>query len=313
MEETEKTILDIEDRNKTFQAISDGINTLNKAFRALNADYSFHLESTFGKDHRILKMREDVDFRLFSSKFHLELLLRQHYFVEKRISEEYQKNPKKVLATVYPTHPLFDYCEKEVTAIFESIVFHLASVYDFVSTIVSFICNNKDESIAKWSQLNTACRQKEGLKDKNVSKIVNDEHNKFVNPLYKYRSGLIHDKTDLHPIQLDLKLGSGKTDAKFFISSSLTKNFAELRKLGKTKNITISFASSWLIDKTIDSLIRILIGVKDEIEKTSTFPNHVADTDIVIMYRDPKTGIGEPVSKRMWREIENERKKASDG
>ena len=304
-----KEILDIQDRNETFREISDGINTLNKAFRALNADYSFHLETTFGKDHRILKMKEDIDFRLFNSKFHLELLLRQHYFVEDRISEEYQKNPKKVLAQVYPSHPLFDYCEKEVTAIFESIIFHLASAYDFVSTIISFICNNKDESISKWSNLNRACLQKDGLKEKEISKIIIDEHNRFVNPLYKYRSGLIHDKTDLHPILLNLNLDSGKTEVKFFLNNNLTKQFSELRKESKSKKITISYASSWLIEKTIDSLIRILIGVRDEIEKNSKFPNHVADTDIVMFYRDPKTGMGEPIAKRMWTEVENERKK----
>ena len=307
-----REILDIEDRNKTFQEISNGITALNKAFRALNADYSYHLESTFGKDHRILKMREDIDFRLFSSQFHLELLLRQHYFAEQRITEEYKKNPKKVLAKVYPSHPLFDHCEKEVTAIFESIIFHLASVYDFVSTIVSFICDNKNESISKWSNLHTACRQKESFTSKNISKIIVDEHNKFVNQLYKYRSGLIHDKTDLHPIELNLNLNSGKADVKFFINSNLTKNFSELRKASKTKGITISYGSSWLIEKTIDSLIRILIGIRDDIEGGSKFRNHVADSDIVIMYRDPKTGIGEPVSKRMWREVENERKKASE-
>ena len=98
----------------------------------------------------------------------------------------------------------------------------------------------------------------------------------------------------------------------FFINSNLTKNFSELRKASKTKGITISYGSSWLIEKTIDSLIRILIGIRDDIEGGSKFPNHVADSDIVIMYRDPKTGIGEPVSKRMWREVENERKKASE-
>ena len=309
MEETSKEILDIDDRNEMFRKISDGIKSLNKAFRALNADYSYHLEPTFGKDHRILRMREDIDFRLFSSQFHLELLLRQHYFAEERISEEYKKNPKKVLAKVYPSHPLFDYCEKEVTAIFESIVFHLASVYDFVSTIISFICNNKNESISKWSNLQRACRQKESLKNKDISKIILDEHNKFVNPLYKYRSGLIHDKTDLHPIELNLKLGTGKADVRFFINSNLTKNFFELKKLSKAKNITISYTSSWLIDKTIDSLIRILFGVKNEIEKSSSFPNHVSDSDIVMIYRDPVTGIGEPVSKRMWKEVEIEQKK----
>ena len=151
MEEKSREILDITDRNKTFRKITKGINSLNKAFRALNADYSYHLESTFGKDHRILKMSDDINFRLFSSQFHLELLLRQHYFIEQRISQEYKDNPEKLLAKVYPIHPLFDHCEKEITAIFESIVFHLASVYDYVSTVISFICNNKDESISKWS------------------------------------------------------------------------------------------------------------------------------------------------------------------
>lgn len=302
-------IIDIKDRNQTFQEISRGIDTLNKAFRALNADYAYHLETIYGKDHRILKMHEDIDFRLFSSQFHLELLLRQHYYIEERISAEYKANPEKILRQIFPSNPIFDYCEKEITAIFESIVFHLASVYDYLSTIISFICNNKDESISKWSNLERACRQKDNLKEKEIAKIIVKEHNNFVNPLYKYRSGLIHDKTDLHPIEFDLKLDSGKSDVKFFINKNLTKNFSELRKLAKTNKITISFGSSWLIEKTIDSLIQILVGVKEEIEKVSTFPNHVANDDLLFFYKNQQTGFMEPVSKRMWQEIETERKK----
>ena len=80
----ENKILDIEDRQKTFEKISLKIDTLDKAFRAITMDYSYHIESTYGKEHKIFKIREDVDFRLFTSKFHLELLLRQHYLVEEK-------------------------------------------------------------------------------------------------------------------------------------------------------------------------------------------------------------------------------------
>jgi hypothetical protein len=299
-----KNILDIEDRQDTFKKISGKIGLLNKAFQALSMDYSYHIETTFGKNHKIFDLKKDIDYRLFSSKFHLELLFRQHLVIQNRIEEIYKTEPKKIIGEVYPSNPILDYCEKEISSILDSIIFHLASVYDYLSAIINFICNNKDESITKWSQLNRSCLDKRNAyNSKKIAKTITEQHNIFINKLYTHRSRLIHKTSDIHPISLDIKLKSGKTTVKFFATKELTKNFSELRQLSKTNNITVEYVAEWFIENTFKSLFKLMHSLKDEMESMSNFPNHVKDEEIVMFYRNPITGIGEPPSVPIWNSI----------
>jgi len=302
--ETEKKILNIEDRNEVLKTISAKIGLLNKAFRALSMDYSYHIETTFGKDHKIFDIKKDIEYRLFSSKFHLELLFRQHLVIQDRIEKIYKTEPKKIIGEVYPSNPIFDYFEKEISSILDSIIFHLASVYDYVSSIINFICNKKSETISKWSQLNNSCLDKKNVfHSKKIAETIKEQHNLFVNKLYSHRSRLIHKTSDIHPLSLSIKLKSGKTNVKFFATKELTKNFSELKKLSKTNEITIEYVAKWFIDKTFNSLFELMHSLRDEMEAMSTFPHHVKDDEIVMIYRNPKTGIGEPSSVPIWESI----------
>jgi hypothetical protein len=302
-ENKKKALIDIEDRQKTFKLIAKRIDILNEGFRALYADYLHHINVKHGKDE-ILKLKGNIDFRLFSSKFHLELLLRQHFTIEDRIQSIYQKDPGKVLNEVYPSHPLFDHCEQEITSIFDSIIFHLASVYDYLSAIVNFICHKKDKSITKWSQLAKACRDKGNIYNKKkIASIIGSENDNFVDKLYRHRSRIIHEKSDIHPIAFTLKIASGKTEVKFIANEGIIKSFKFLKENSKTHNVTVSYISEWLIHETIDSIVKILFGLKDEMESMSTFPSHIGGSDLIMLYNDPETGFAGPVSKPMWANV----------
>jgi hypothetical protein len=303
MSYNKKILLDIQDRQITFHSIAKRIELLNEGFRAIYADYMHHIDVKFGKDE-ILKMKENIDFRLFSSQFHLELLLRQHFAIENRIQDIYQKDPSKVLNEVYPSHPLFDHCEREITSIFDSIIFHLASVYDYLSAIINFICNKKDKSITKWSQLTKSCRDKGNTySNKKISATILSENENFVEKLYRYRSRVIHEKSDIHPISFTLEFASGKTDVKFISTNTITKSFKILTEKTSTHNLTVAYTSEWLIHETIDSIVKILFAIKEEMELMSTFPNHIGASDLIILYNDPETGFAEPVSKPMWADL----------
>ena len=306
MTEEKKGIIDIDDRLKSFESITKRIEILNEGFRTLYLDYCHHIEITHGREHSFSKLKENIDFRLFSSKFHLELLLKQHYIIEKRIEDIYQKSPEKIINQVYPSNPLFDVCEKEITSIFDSIIFHLASVYDYISAMVNFICNKKSQSITKWSQLVKSSRGMGNIyTTKNIAGIILDEDKKFVDKLYHYRSVLIHEKSQPNPISLTLKFESGKANVKLYTNESLTKKFNELKEKSETNNITVSYTSEWLIHMTITSISNILFGLKLEMEKMSTFPTHIASSDLITLYRDPVTGFMSPASTPMWKNVKD--------
>lgn len=267
-------------------------------------DYEYHIESTWGNDHKLKSMRDNIDFRLFSSKFHLELLLREHYNIERKI-DHYRKNqPELIFRQVFPQNPIFGNFEKEISSIFDSIVFHLSSIYDYLSAIVNFIINNKDESITKWSQLNNSCRQKDEFQNKKVSKIVIEKHNKFVNKLYLLRTRLIHERSDIHPLSLKIELTSGNIDLNFFARKEMTKNFSELRKKSKNYDISVAYVSEWIIEKTIESIIEILMELSEDLKDNSSFPSNVQKNGKPSMfYKNPETGKAESVGKKMWEGI----------
>lgn len=299
-----KKILDIKDRNECFEKITDRINLLHEAFRAIIFDYEYHVEGTWGKDHKMKSMRENIDFRLFSSKFHLELLLREHFNIENKIQKYYKEKPELIFRQVFPENPIFAQFEKQITSIFDSIIFHLSSIYDYLSAIVNFVINNKDESITKWSQLNNSCRQKKEFESKEVSKVVIQKHNEFVNKLYLLRTRLIHERSDIHPLSLKIELNTDKIDLNFIARKEMTKNFAELRKKSKEFNISVAYVSEWTIEKTIDSIIEILIALSKDLKTDSGFPNHIKENNRPFMfYRNPDTGIAESVGEKMWEGI----------
>lgn len=297
MKEQRKNILDIKDRNKCFESITDRINLLHEAFHAIIFDYEYHVESTWGKGHKLKSMRENIEFRFFSSKFHLELLLREHFNIEKKIEFYRKEQPELIFRPVFPQNPIFSDFEKEISSIFDSIVFHLCSIFDYLSAIVNFIINHKDESITKWSQLNQSCRQKDEFKNKKVAKVVIEKHNKFVNKLYSIRSRLIHERSDIHLLSLKIGLKSGKIDLNFFARKEMTNNFSELRKKSKEFNISVAYVSEWIIEKTIDSIIEILIELSEDLKGISK------SNRPFIFYRNPETGIAESVGDKMWEGI----------
>jgi hypothetical protein len=76
-EEPEKEIIDIGDQNETHNRAGARLNGLYHGFHALSLDYGYYIENTWG-GHKIDELRDNVLYRLFSSVFHCELLLREH-------------------------------------------------------------------------------------------------------------------------------------------------------------------------------------------------------------------------------------------
>ena len=183
-----KKIIDLADRNQSFKDANDKLESLREGFYGLAMDYGFHIENTWGGEHKIFELRDNVIYRFFSSLFHFQLLLRQHYFIEQKFKDIIQKTPEKILNPVYPKNPNFEYAEKEISAIFDSIVFHLSSIYDYISIILNFICSKDKDQTPKWTQISKAARDsKNALSKKKISKIIDVVDRDFVIKLYDYR------------------------------------------------------------------------------------------------------------------------------
>lgn len=301
-----KEIIDILDRNKTFEDSNKKLVNLREGFTALSLDYGFHIENTWGGNHKIFELQENVLYRLFSSLFHYQLLLRQHYYIEQRIEERIKNEPERYTTLILPKkHPDFEYAEKEVSAIFDSIVFHLASIFDYLSILINFICVSDKDKTPQWTSISKSARDSQNsLSKRNIASVIETLNREFVARLYDYRSELIHKRSDINEYSFESKIETGKLSARFICSTKIRKAF---KKYGDESNdYTVSHFSIWLIDKTTDLIAKILLSLKTEIQKDSKFPFHTFKdgSKPFLMYVDPKTNLSGSPAIPHWEEFE---------
>lgn len=290
-----KKILDIGDINKEFSFLAEQIKFLNERFMAISMDYQFYISGKFGND-RIFELRDNVNYRLFSAQFHIELLLKHHFEIENRFQNIYQKAPDKILAEVYPSNPIFDYAEEEISSIFDSIVYHLVSVFDYLGTLTNFIFGTKPQETLMWTSLASSCRDKTNiLGNKTFSELISQLDNDFVKKLYNHRSHLIHRSSHINKSNISFKLNDGKVNVSYITTDGFNKNFSELRKLSKETKITIKFASAWLLKNSLIVISEVLFSLRDEMKL-----NRKSEIPMFGMF-DDETKTLKPISENYWR------------
>lgn len=301
-----KEIIDILDRSKTFADSDKKLVNLREGFTALSLDYGFHIENTWGGNHKIFELQENVIYRLFSSLFHYQLLLRQHHFIEKRIEERIKSDPKRYTTLILPKkHPDFEYAEKEVSAIFDSIVFHLASIFDYVSILINFICVLDKDQTPQWTSISKSARDpNNNLSKREIASVIEYLNKEFVIKLYDYRSELIHKRSDINEYSFKSRIETGELHARFICSNKIRKTFKNYGD--KSYDYTVSHFSVWLIDMTADLIAKMLLSLKAEIKKDSKFPFHTFKdgTKPFIMYVDPKTNTAGSPATPHWEKFE---------
>jgi hypothetical protein len=298
-----KEIIDIKDRQEVFAKADDKLIKLRSGFTALSLDYGFHIENTWGGNHKIFELQENVEYRFFSSLFHCQLLLQQHYIIENQIRDRIIKDPDRYTKLIYPTkHPDFVYFEKQVSAIFDSVVFHLSSIFDYISILINFICISDKDQTPQWKVLSKSARDiKNSFSQKSISKIIDKLDRDFVIKLYDYRSDLIHRKSDISEYSVESNFGLEELKIGFICSEKIRKVFKMYGE--KEFDYTVSHFSIWLIDKATYAIAEILSNLKNEIEKDSKFPFHTFKdgTKPVMMYIDPETNTAKSPSVPHWK------------
>lgn len=255
-------MLDIKNPNESLEEIKDKFIRLHNRFLAVAMDYRYYINPNIS-DQEIYRFRDNVIFRLQSARFHFQLLLQHHHSVEHSIKEihnnQYQILNGGLQLQIYKIQGT-----QEIYSLFDSLVYHLCSNFDYLFTLINFIHGKTSLNQPKWNLFRSDKNLKNCLycsKELIEALMVLDE--KFVYPLIKHRSYLIHNEYAIgeHQIVLnDLK-------TRFLVTDALKNHFPELTTEFKEQEMSIGFAAKWLIDKTFETITEVLFEVRDDIER----------------------------------------------
>jgi hypothetical protein len=288
-----KKVLDIENIEKEFDFFNEKISLLNNRLLALAMDYKHFINGSIN-ENKIYALRDNIQYRLFSAKFHVELLLKHISNVEKHIEQGTKFQTQNSIPTIMNTGIYM----QQITSLFDSFIYHTVSIFDYLGTITNYINSNQKEKTLMWTQLAKSVRDKSNSMSKTkFAKTIDEVDRKYVSKLYDYRADLIHRKADIGGYRVVHTVGNQeKVTSTFFTGKNLAQNFSKIKKLNIEYDTTIRFAAIWLLNESIEMITDILIALKHEIESKST------GDEPAMFYLHPESNEKLPISVNYWHE-----------
>ena len=257
-------ILDIENPKEELEKLNKRFEIINNRFLAIAMDYKHYIDSTIN-DNEVYKLRDNVIYRLQSSSFHFQLLLNHHHIVENRLKELYKQCPEKILKNSFELMAIQEQSTKEIYSLFDSLIYHLCSIYDYLFRLINFSHGKTIVKNPKWNLFKSEKNYKsyEFCSKEIIPKL--DELDKiFVYPLIKHRSHLIHTENDIGDFKLTFNLGGDNFNAKYKATKLFIENFPLILNKTNEAEFTIKYASIWLIDQTIITTTDILFELRED-------------------------------------------------
>jgi hypothetical protein len=148
--------------------------------------------------------------------------------------------------------------------LFDSILYHLSSIYDYYAILSDYIYNYK--SNLKWNGLFNSANDKTNTKiSESHKKLIIKAHKEFVNSVFSHRSFLIHNSTSNPGYLINEYLMLDKVDIKLLTPQKLINEFKELKELVKDDQITLEASLFWVLNKGLSNIVTLLYGLKLEI------------------------------------------------
>jgi hypothetical protein len=179
---------------------------------------------------------------------------------------------------------ILDGGRQEQVQLFDSIVFHSISLFDYLGNLMDYVCNDKGQMRLKWMGVVQSIRDPSNpLSRSPVANIIKNLHSELVDHLYKHRSDLIHYSADLAGAQTTFDLLANEHDFKVFAPYRIIRRFHELDVLSQDHRLSLNYVAFWLSDKTLDSTIQLIQPLLDHIQVNRKTPPGSA----VFLYGDP--------------------------
>ncbi|MBS3921716.1 MAG: hypothetical protein KGZ37_01035 [Nitrosarchaeum sp.] len=291
-------VIDIENRDEVLQKSDKLIHGLDAGIQAISMDFGYHIKNTFAEP-KIFDLRNNISYRLSSSRFHFHLLFRQLNDIQlKHDNLEISNDIRN--SSVW--HLELD--KRQLSYLLDSIVFHLSSVFDYSAILINYILAKTDDT-PNWNKIENYARGNSGPfsneKSNKVKGCVIEVHNNFVRQLYDYRSDIIHRTSDILSASFAHELKSNKKTILFLSSKLQQKKFKGLQDL--ENKYTVTYFVHHLILQTIESLANLIRVLRNYMEDNSNNQSLMEEGKVMFAYIGDNKEIVSP-SIMYWNEFE---------
>lgn len=222
---------------------------------AIGFDFQDKISGSFNDD-TIFKLRNNILSRLDSILYLTELM---------NLERERCLNLINTLSNENVIHLKIQHMISNEKTLFDSILYHIATIYDYIGCLSGYIFENKHN--LKWNSLFSSC------KDKN-KKTINEDfkaniievHNSFADKLFGHRSYLIHYGTDSTPFRITHDLMTDKWKVAILCPKGFAKCFKHLDDLFEVNEMTIEYGFFWVLNEALTKFNTTLYKFKESIE-----------------------------------------------
>ena len=133
--------------------------------------------------------------------------------------------------------------------------------------LTELICGGQGRNRLKWNSLVNKIRDsKSKHAGSQVAETILYGHNTFVSSLYGHRSTLIHDSADIGEFEYIIDDKMARATLHLFVTKKFIGEFPELKTISMDYRITLRYAAVYLMTRTIDLLMEILLKLRQDIE-----------------------------------------------
>lgn len=260
-------ILDVPDVDERLKSLTQSAHRIQDGLVLLGLEYTNKVTGKFisPQNDNYFRLRDTIFFRLNSVIFHLRLL----HAVQRNHIDRLNKSPYDSMER----HRLLYAGLEEQVQLFDSIVFHSISLFDYLGNLIDYICNNKGQMKLKWNGVIRSINDSTNpLSLSPISSVVKQLHSDFVDRLYEHRSDLIHYSIDSGGAETTLNLMSAESTFTVFAPRRITGRFRELKELAEKHRLTLNYLAFWVADKTADGATKLIDPLLQHINQNRKTP-----------------------------------------
>lgn len=299
-------IIFIDKPQEKIDEIQSLIKVVYEGFMALAMDYGYHVNNVFGQSkdgkHEIYELRDSINYRIRSANLHFYLLIVRKLEIENRFAKMLKDKPT-VFNGFIMGNPHFEMASDEIMAIYDSIVFHLSSCFDYLAMLTQFVFGKNPQTKLQWITLVKHCHNsKSEFANRKFVENIKKVDSEFVSKFNDYRAELIHRKKSTSFANVSWELNSGKVTTQFQCSEKIKSNLKKI--IDKDLEYCISYASFELIKQTLLKISHVLNGMHDEFREN--YVGHAPKMNnggFQLITMNPETKFAESPALGSWKKF----------